>query len=164
VRRRANPAAAAGRRGFTLIELLVVIAIIALASGLVALSIRDPAAAKLDQEAARLSALLESARAEARASGLAARWLPTGDAEAEIGTGFRFVGLPARLNLPQHWLEPEVRADIVGARAVTLGPEPFIGAQTIVLQLSDRRITLATDGLGPFTVVADDAAATPARP
>jgi general secretion pathway protein H len=140
------------------VELLVVIAIVALASGLATLAVRDPAAAKLDQEAARLSALLESARAEARASGLAARWLPTGDAEAEAGRGFRFVGLPPRLGLPQHWLEPDVRAEVVGARAVTLGPEPFIGAQTIVLQLSDRRITLATDGLSPFAVVAEDAA------
>jgi general secretion pathway protein H len=65
-------------RGFTLIELLVVIAIVALASAAVTLAVRDPQATQLEREAARLSALLESARAEARASGLAVFWVPTG--------------------------------------------------------------------------------------
>jgi len=143
---------------------MVVMAIVALAAGMVMFAIRDPAIAKLDQEAARLSALLESARAEARASGLAVRWLPTGDAEAEDGRGFRFVGLPAKLALPHHWLDAGVRAEVVGARGVALGPEPFIGAQRIVLLLSDRRVTLATDGLGPFTVVFDEGEAATARP
>ena len=41
-----------------------------------------------------------------------------------------------------------------GARAVvTLGPEALIGPQRILLSLDDRRLVLATDGLGPFTVV-----------
>jgi len=35
---------------------------------------------------------------------------------------------------------------------VVLGPEPLIGAQRIVLRLGDQRLTLATDGIGPFTV------------
>ena len=65
-------------RGFTLIELLVVIAIVALASAAVTLAMRDPQATQLEREAARLSALLESARAEARASGLAVFWVPAG--------------------------------------------------------------------------------------
>ncbi len=59
--------------GFTLIELLVVITLIAIASSVVTLAMRDPAATRLEQEAARLAALLESARAEARASGLQGR-------------------------------------------------------------------------------------------
>ena len=63
-------------RGFTLVELLVVIAIVALASAAVTLAVRDPQATQLEREAARLSALLESARAEARASGLAVFWVP----------------------------------------------------------------------------------------
>ena len=41
---------------------------------------------------------------------------------------------------------------MIGARAVVLGPEPLIGAQRIVLRLDDQRLTLATDGLGPFVV------------
>ena len=60
--------------------------------------------------------------------------------------------------LPTRWLDPQVRAEVVGARAVQLGPEPLIGAQRIVLRLADQRLELATDGLGPFAVVNDDAA------
>jgi len=138
-------------RGFTLVELLVVIALIAIASGLASLALRDPAANSLEQEGARLAALLESARAEARSSGVAVRWeTRTNDASAQ---DFRFVGLPASNDLPQHWLHQGVSADIVGARAIVLGPEPMIPAQRIVLSLDDRRLTLATDGLGPFEVV-----------
>jgi general secretion pathway protein H len=54
--------------GFTLIELLLVVVLIAVASAVASLSLRDPAATRLDQEAARLVALLESARTEARAA------------------------------------------------------------------------------------------------
>ena len=139
--------------GFTLLELMVVVAIIAIATGIASLALRDPAAAKLDQEAVRLAALLESARAEARSSGIAARWEPlTQDAD---GAGFRFVGLSPDDPLPTHWLDPGTTAQVIGAHAVVLGPEPLIGAQRIVLSLGDQRLTLATDGIGPF-VVADD--------
>ena len=138
-------------RGFTLIELLVVVALIAIASGLASLALRDPTQSRLEQEGARLAALLESARAEARASGIAVHWEPKGD--AGMGRDFTFVGLPEGAELPQRWLAEGVTADVIGARAVLLGPEPLIGAQRIVLSLEDRRLTLATDGLGPFEVV-----------
>jgi general secretion pathway protein H len=134
-------------RGFTLIELMVVVALIAIASGLASLALRDPTANQLDQEGARLAALLESARAEARASGLAVRWEPQ-----TLSPGFRFVGLPTTEKLPEQWLNEGVTADIVGAKTVVLGPEPLIPPQRIVLSLGDRRLTLATDGLGPFEV------------
>jgi general secretion pathway protein H len=142
-------------RGFTLIELMVVVALIAVASAVVSLALRDPAATRLDQEAARLVALLEAARTEARASGLPASWEPRPvQAGAE---GFRFIGLPSSSELPDHWLNAGVSAEVVNARALVLGPEPLIGAQRIVLRLDDQRVTLATDGLGPF-VVADEPA------
>ena len=57
----------ARQAGFTLIELLVVITLIAIASSVITLAMRDPAATRLEQEAARLGALLEMARAESRA-------------------------------------------------------------------------------------------------
>jgi general secretion pathway protein H len=142
----------AGRdRGFTLIELLVVLAIVALASSLVVVSMRDSAQTHLDEEAERLAALLEGARTEARASGITARWEPAG-ADASDGANFRFIGLPESSNLPTHWLQPGVSAEIIGARAVVLGPEPILPAQRIVLSRDQRRTMLASDGLAPFAL------------
>jgi general secretion pathway protein H len=142
--------------GFTLIELMIVVLLIAIASAVASVALRDPAATRLEHEAARLAALLESARAEARASGLAARWEPHAlQADTE---GFQFIGLPPTSELPSHWLGSGVVAEVVGARAVLLGPEPIIGAQKIILRLADQRLALSTDGLGPF-VVADEPAA-----
>jgi general secretion pathway protein H len=139
-------------RGFTLIELMVVVALVALTAGLVSLAVRDPQARQLEQEAARLAALLESARAEARASALPVQWVPQRrESAADEGPDFRFVGLPARLAMPSRWLGPDVWAEVVGARAIQLGPEPIIGAQRLVLRLGDQRVVLATDGLAPFS-------------
>ena len=146
--------------GFTLIEVMVVIALIAIASAMASLALRDPASTRLEQEGARLVALLEAARTEARAAGLTASWEPR--AAQEGAAGFRFIGLPPSSQLPTHWLTAGVTAEVAGARAVTLGPEPLIGAQRIVLHLDTQSLTLATDGLGPFVVV-DNEAVVPAR-
>jgi general secretion pathway protein H len=147
---RTGPTSSAGlARGFTLIELMIVLALIAIAAGVVSLALRDPAGTRLETEAARLSALLESARAESRASGLAVRWVPMRVSDEEH---FRFVGLPDSVPMPRRWLDPQVSAEVASAAGVLLGPEPLIGAQRIVLRLSEQRIELATDGLGPFAV------------
>ena len=146
--------------GFTLIELMIVVALIALAASVVSLAVRNPADNQLEQEGARLAALLESARAEARASGLAVQWVPrSSSGNAPAASGFTFVGLPASAGLPQTWLFAGVTAAVIGAPAVVLGPEPMIGAQRITLSLEDRRLTLATDGLGPFVVTSDESVA-----
>jgi general secretion pathway protein H len=145
--------------GFTLIELMVVVALIAIASAVASLALRDPASTRLEHEGARLVALLESARSDARAAGLSASWEPrTGQEGVE---GFRFVGMPPSSELPTQWLVPGVTAEVLGARAVVLGPEPLIGAQRIVLHLESQSLTVATDGLGPFTVIDGEPAATP---
>jgi general secretion pathway protein H len=142
---------------------MVVITLIAIASGLMSLALRDPAGTQLENEAARLVALLESARAESRASGIAVRW-ETRAVETNTNAdapGFEFVGVTNISDFPSHWLGSGVSADIVGARAVNLGPEPLIAPQRIVLRLEDQRLAIATDGLGPFVVVDSDSAPPP---
>ena len=136
---------------------MVVVAVIAIATAVASLALRDPAASKLEHEATRLVSLLESARAEARASGVAARWEPL--AEQADGSGFRFVGLSANSPLPTHWLDASTSAQVIGARAVVLGPEPLIGEQRILLRLDNQRLTLMTDGIGPFAVSDNDGVA-----
>ena len=157
---RPSPAKRRGAAGFTLIEVMVVMALIAIATALVSLALRDGSQSRLDEEGARLSALLEAARTEARASGITVRWVPGdgSDGSAADGADFRFVGLPAGAELPSRWLVGGVRAEIVGARSLLLGPEPVLPAQRLVLLLDDRRLVLASDGLAPFGPVAESAA------
>ena len=143
-----------GVRGFTLIELLIVISLVAIASAVASLALRDPSSTQLEREATRLAALLESARAEARAAGLQVLWIPS---RAGAKAGFRFVGLPTTSAPPEHWLDSGVEAEVIGARAAVLGPEPVIGAQRIVLRLEDQRLMLETDGLGPFVLAGEGA-------
>jgi general secretion pathway protein H len=136
-------------RGFTLLELLVVVALIAVAAAGVSLSWRDSADIALARDAQRLASLLETARAQARASGVAAQWQPT-------ASGFEFTGLP-RHQLPSQWLNDSTRATVKAP--IVLGPEPMIGPQTVVLSHAQSnppspatRLWLVTDGLRPFTV------------
>jgi general secretion pathway protein H len=134
---------------------MIVVALIAVAAGVVSLALRDPASSRLETEAARLAALLDAARAESRATGLAVHWVPLPAGEP---AHFRFVGLPDSLPKSAHWLDSGVSAEVDGATSVQLGPEPLIGAQRIVLRLADQRIELGTDGLGPFTTAAEGGA------
>ena len=145
-------------RGFTLIELLVVVALVAIATATLSLALRDPAGAQLEREGERLVALFETARAEARAAGLAVQWQPVSDvAGVDAGLHFRFTGLPGKMQLPQRWLGEPLAVEIVGgAPAIVLGPEPVIGAQRLRLSLGSQRLLLATDGLGPFQAQAED--------
>lgn len=149
------------QRGFTLVELLIVVALVAVASAVATLGLRDPSATQLDREAVRLAALLDSARAHARMMGVSVRWEPRSDAAGAAvevaGVDFRFIGLPASLDFPSRWLGRGVQAEVVGSRAAILGPEPVIGSQRILLRLGDQRLSLVTDGLGPFKVEPDDA-------
>ena len=137
--------------GFTLLELLIVVALLAIVVATVSLSVRDPGTTQLEREAERLCALLEAARAEARASALPVRWQPR-PPTVETGGDFRFIGLPQAVGYPTNWLNPEVHVELYGAGALTLGPEPMIGPQRVTLVLEDRRITVSTDGLRPFAI------------
>ncbi len=137
--------------GFTLLELLVVVAIVAMVSAGVGFALRDASQVQLDRDAERLAALLESARARSRVSGVAVRWRANAD-------GFRFEGLAAT-ELPEQWLDKDtaVAGDTGGAGTVSLllGPEPIIGPQAVVLVSQSqpgRRVRVATDGVRPFAV------------
>lgn len=148
-----------------MVELLIVIAVIAVGVALVSVALPDGEAARLEEEGERLSALLEMARAESRVTGLPVQWVPRerGEGLADVQglpVHFRFVGLSAGLMPQSRWLDPDVSAEVVGGRAVVLGPSAILPAQRIVLALGDRRLEMATDGLGPFAAVSAASAAT----
>lgn len=141
-RRRASAA------GFTLLELMVVVVIVAVASGAVAVVLRDRSQSKLEEEGARLSALLETARTQSRIVGTEVRWQPLATG------GFQFTGLPALAakELPTRWLDSDTTATIVGQPQLRLGPEPLLPAQRVVLHLGERELAVGTDGLSPFEI------------
>ena len=141
--------------GFTLLELMVVVLIVAIASGVVAVTLRDRSDSKLEEEGARLSALLETARTQSRIVGTEVRWAPRTEG------GFEFMGLPslAAKELPSKWLDSETTATIVGAPQLRLGPEPLLPAQRVVLHLGEREIAVGTDGLSPFQIIVGDTVA-----
>ena len=145
-------------RGFTLMELMVVVAIVAIASAGVMMAVPDASATALEREALRLSALLDSARAQSRASGLAITWKPTAG-------GFEFEGAAKIKNsntgemedvvkYPKTWLNMETTVD--ASSRLALGPEPVIAQQELVLRHADRSLTLSTDGIRPFAVKSSD--------
>jgi general secretion pathway protein H len=148
--------------GFTLLELLVVLAIVAFASAGVGFAMRDGTQARLEREALRLGALLESARARAQVVGVPVRWRAN-------ATGFGFettMAHPPGQDLPSNWLDPDTRARIerTGRQAgadidsLLLGPDPIIGPQAVTLysiSQPEQHVRLATDGVRPFAVQAD---------
>ena len=151
-----------GMRGFTLVELLLVVAIVAVASAGVAFAVRDTSETQLEREGQRLAAMLDSARARSRASGLPVYWL----AGAQ---GFLFVGLPPSQAEPDA-VAPTVDAggtsvvpwladgmSVPDGTTVKLGPEPIIERQQILLSHESRSLRIATDGLRPFAVSANGA-------
>lgn len=135
----------------------MVLAIVALGIGLVSLALPDSDANKLEEEGARLSSLLESARAEARVAGVAVRWVPRQAASGEAqklpdAAQFQFVGLPisVQMQMPMRFLDPRTHAQVVGASHLVLGPEAILPSQRVVLRLGERRLELQSNGLGPF--------------
>lgn len=149
--RRARAPARRRHRGFTLIELLVVLAIIAIGTAAVSLSMRDSAQTALERDAQRLATLLDTARARSRASGVPVVWRAQSQGDRQI---FMFEGLPGT-PLATTWLDAQTRS--LSTTPLLLGPEPLIGAQSVVLSHAaasgaSPRLWVSTDGLRPFTV------------
>ena len=150
-----------GQRGFTLLELLVVMAIVAIASAGVVLTLRDSSASDLERDAQRLAAVLESGRAQSRMQGTPVTW-------RAVPGGFALDGLNPPLT-PQVWLSadttvgallrpptPNTTTNTNTTDRLTLGPEPILEAQAVVLAVRSKpeiRLQLATDGLRPFALV-----------
>ena len=142
-------------KGFTLLELLIVVAIMAVATAGVSFALRDASQTQLEREAQRLAALLESARAQSRMSGVPVVW-------RAVGQGFAFDGLTGANTLPTTWLGQGVQA----SGAVLLGPEPILPPQQVRLASIDtagRSLIVFTDGVRPFAVRSGDDAV-PGRP
>ena len=120
---------------------------------------RDRSQSKLEEEGARLSALLETARTQSRIVGTDVRWEPLTDGRLPVRRPA--AARPPR-SCPRTGSTARPRATIVGAPQLRLGPEPLLPAQRVVLHLGDREIAVGTDGLSPFQIVdgsADTAAA-----
>lgn len=146
------------QRGFTLVELLVVVALIALGTAGVSFVMRDGDATRLEREGQRLAALLEAARAQSRASGVAVHWRPQ-------GRGFAFDGLPGA-PLPTGWLDADTQS--LSTQPVVLGPDPIVAPARIALGqtatapgAARARVFVVTDGLRPFHVETAMAEAAP---
>lgn len=134
--------------GFTLVELMVVVAVVAIGSAGVAVTLRDSAQAALRIEAQRLAAVLDSARAQARATGRPVRW-------RAVEGGFVLEGLPQVQGI-QRWQVQNIAARSTQADGmVELGAEPIMVPQSVRLWQLDRPQTAAqitTDGVHPFTL------------
>lgn len=140
------------QRGVTLLELLLVVAIAAVVAAGASLALRDGSQSQLDKEAQRLAAVLEAARAQARASGAVVHWRVK-------PPGFAFDGLGDKVanDLPNQWQDPDTRAELRND-TLLLGPDPVLPPQSVRLwqaDLRERSLWVASDGLRPFAVRAE---------
>jgi general secretion pathway protein H len=143
--------AARRRRGFTLIELLIVIAILAVAVGVVVLSVPAGDGRLVREEVARLGALFRIAQDEARVSGMALVW------EANL-EGYRFRPLDAaaakewrdEILRPRAW--PFAVLQIEGGRIV-FGREPLLDPVMLRIVTAESETRLALDALGNLSLV-----------
>ncbi len=97
---------------------MVVVVLAAIGAGVVTLALRDPAQMRLEARGKRVAGGAARIRAQPRASGIAVRWvlLPPGS-----DGDFRFVGIADPAALPRRWLDPQVRAELPGARPSASG-------------------------------------------
>ncbi len=147
------------QRGLTLLELLVVLAIIAFSVAGVQLSLRDSQETQLTQEAQRLAAMLEAARAQSRTQGVPLTWEPTAQGFV-IRAATQGSSPPLIQPRVEAWLSAGTQAS--SAQPVLLGPEPIMRPTRITLRIDTpanalgmaaQSLTVASDGLRPFQVL-----------
>lgn len=136
-------------RGFTLLELLVVIVILAIAAGMVSLSVAPAEDRLLAEEADRLAALFRLAHDQARVGGRPIVW------HADLH-GYRFVGAdgqpisgegdPLRARA---WPFPVTRVE---APTIAFGGEPLLAPARIRIATRSRELTLALDAFGTLSL------------
>jgi general secretion pathway protein H len=114
--------------------------------------LRDSTQTLLERDAERLSALLESARARSRSSGVPVRWYPITEASNNATSppaSFVFEGLPPQ-SLPTTWLSPTTQ--VATNSMLSLGPDPIIGPQSVMLRSQNFQLWVSTDGIQAFRV------------
>ena len=159
--------AGAKSAGFTLIELMIVVFIIAVASAVAVFSLRPSDNEQSVQNAQQLAALLDAARAEARAEKNALIW-------SCDQSGFTVQGLTVGSSQTKHfaWQSGTFYCDPVQG---VIGPEPITKAQVINVYSTEANggsnsdpststtpsvgkvknfVQIKTDGLGPFKLAA----------
>ncbi len=168
------------QQGLTLLELLVVLAIIGLAMAGVSLSLRDSSQTQIEREAQRLVAVLETARAQSRTSGVALVWQATPEGfairPALVAGQSNNTPSPSALNNAaspiasrnETWLAVGTQAIIstsataadnaASTNLVVLGPEPILPPARITLSVAAANkpattLNIGTDGLQPFRVL-----------
>jgi len=142
--------------GFTLIELLVVVFIIAVASAVTVLSLRSTPNQQSLQNAQQVAALLDAARANARAQKVSLLWRCD-------ETGFSVFSTTPSAAPVKHsnW---QAGSAVCDPNQGVVGPEPITKAQVISVYSADalgksgvdvnNAVQIATDGLGPFKLAA----------
>ena len=135
-------------QGFTLIELLVVLALVAIGSSLVVLSLRDAPHQQLQQEADRLIAVLEGAKAQARSNSTPLRW----QADEQ---GFSISPLLGGAEQRMAWLHRGTRAEpavwVISAEPVQT-PMQVELRQASAVNGQHTTLTLRSDGASAFKV------------
>jgi len=135
-------------QGFTLLELLVVLALVAIGSSLVVLSMRDAPEHQLSQEADRLIAVLEAAKAQARSTSTPLRWQANEQ-------GFSISPLVGGESQAMDWLHLGTRAE---PSVWVISAEPVQAPVQLQLRQASRTsgqsqtLTLGSDGVSAFKV------------
>jgi general secretion pathway protein H len=126
-------------RGFTLLEMLIVVAIIAIASAALIANAWPGGAARVDTEARRLAALLETAQAEARASGQPIAWAPEphGYAFLRRGADGEWERFSEASIYRERRLDPDL--EVRGERAVLM---PYGVSGGVEAAIADRQSTI----------------------